>query len=128
MFVVEEETGGNGSLGLAIDKELRERYDSVLILECAGNKIYPANRGAVWFWCRTTLNPAIGPTGLKAQPSPLESMIYSILEMQREGDTIKDESNHPMFPHKPVQTCNGILGPFGEHPSRICGKYLLIQD
>ena len=48
-------------------------------------------------------------------------MIFSILEMQQEGDTIKEESNHPLFPHKPVQTCNGILGPFGEHPSRICG-------
>jgi hypothetical protein len=47
--------------------------------------------------------------------------MFSILEMQQEGDLIKEESNHPLFPHKPVQTCNGILGPFGEHPSRICG-------
>jgi acetylornithine deacetylase/succinyl-diaminopimelate desuccinylase-like protein len=42
--------------------------------------------------------------------------------MQKEGEAIKSESDHPLFPHKPVQTCNGILGPFGEHPSRICGR------
>jgi acetylornithine deacetylase/succinyl-diaminopimelate desuccinylase-like protein len=121
MFVVEEETGGNGSLDLVIDTELKKRYDSVLIMECAGNKIYPANRGAVWFWCSTTVNPVTRPTSGGYKPFPLESMIYSVLEMQQEGDLIKKESNHPMFPHKPVQTCNGILGPFGEHPSRICG-------
>jgi acetylornithine deacetylase/succinyl-diaminopimelate desuccinylase-like protein len=57
----------------------------------------------------------------KSGPSPLESMLFSILEMQQEGDAIKAESDHPLFPHRPVQTCNGILGPFGEHPSRICG-------
>jgi acetylornithine deacetylase/succinyl-diaminopimelate desuccinylase-like protein len=126
MFVVEEETGGNGSLDLAIDGELKKRYDSVMIMECAGNKIYPANRGAVWFWCSTTVNPGTRPTSGGYKPFPLESLIFSVLEMQQEGDKIKEESSHPMFPHKPVQTCNGILGPFGEHPSRICG-YVAFQ-
>jgi acetylornithine deacetylase/succinyl-diaminopimelate desuccinylase-like protein len=120
MFVVEEESGGNGTLDLAVDKELKKRYDSVLVMECAGNKVYPANRGAVWFRCQAAVNEQrLTPGGQK--PSPLESMVFSILEMQREGDAIKEESEHPLFPHKPVQTCNGILGPFGEHPSRICG-------
>jgi acetylornithine deacetylase/succinyl-diaminopimelate desuccinylase-like protein len=121
MFVVEEETGGNGSLDLALDKELKKRYDSILVMECAGNKVYPANRGAVWFWCKVAVNNRTVPAVESLKPSPLESMIFSILEMQHEGDVIKEESNHPLFPHKPVQTCNGMLGPFGEHPSRICG-------
>ena len=56
MFVVEEETGGNGSLSLALDKELKKRYDSLLVLESAGNNVYPANRGAVWFKCELKLN------------------------------------------------------------------------
>ena len=56
MFVVEEESGGNGSLDLAVDKELKKRYDSVLVMECAGNKVYPANRGAVWFCCQVAVN------------------------------------------------------------------------
>src|SRR5205814_6962042 len=25
-------------------------------------------------------------------------------------------------PQRPVQTCHGIIGPYGEHPSRICGE------
>jgi acetylornithine deacetylase/succinyl-diaminopimelate desuccinylase-like protein len=121
MFVVEEETGGNGSLDLAIDKELKERYDSVLVLECAGNKIYPANRGAIWFRCKV-MQPANKPAFPSNRvPSPFGGMIFGILEMQEEGDKIKAESNHPLFPHRPVQTCFGMLGPFGEHPSRICG-------
>jgi acetylornithine deacetylase/succinyl-diaminopimelate desuccinylase-like protein len=121
MFVVEEESGGNGSLDLAIDKELKKRVDSVLVMECAGNKVYPANRGAVWFSCQVAVNDKMKTSGKPQKSSPLESMIFSILEIQQEGDTIKEESDHPLFPHKPVQTCNGILGPFGEHPSRICG-------
>jgi len=120
MFVTEEETGGNGSLDLALDRVLKKRYDSVLVLECAGNKVYPANRGAVWFKCCISLAKE-NDRYSKPEPSPLESMVFSILEMQLEGDRIREESNHPLFPHKPVQTCNGILGPFGEHPSRICG-------
>jgi len=156
MFVAEEETGGNGSLALALDKELKKRYDSLLVLEAAGNNIYPANRGAVWFKCELKLDsrslnsasatPARPTTadrrarGDEACPargeacpakggvkqgnglSLLEGMIFAVLRMQDEGDKIKAESNHPLFIHRPVQTCNGILGPFGEHPSRICGK------
>jgi acetylornithine deacetylase/succinyl-diaminopimelate desuccinylase-like protein len=121
MFVVEEESGGNGSLDLAVDKELKTRYDSVLVMECAGNKVYPANRGAVWFSCQVAVNSEMATSLKYLKPSPLESMIFSVLEMQQEGNTIKEESDHPLFPHKPVQMCNGILGPFGEHPSRICG-------
>ena len=69
MFVVEEETGGNGSLALAIDKELKKRYDSLLVLEAAGNNIYPANRGAVWFKCGLKLNSrSLNPAS--ATPAP----------------------------------------------------------
>jgi acetylornithine deacetylase/succinyl-diaminopimelate desuccinylase-like protein len=120
MFVVEEESGGNGSLDLAVDKDLKKRYDSVLVMECAGNKVYPANRGAVWFRCEVALKEGVAVSPKQTGPSPIEGMIFSILEMQQEGDAIKEESDHPLFPHRPVQTCNGILGPFGEHPSRIC--------
>jgi len=35
MFVIEEEMGGNGSLSLAIDRDLKQRYGSLLILENA---------------------------------------------------------------------------------------------
>jgi acetylornithine deacetylase/succinyl-diaminopimelate desuccinylase-like protein len=113
MFVVEEETGGNGSLSLATDQELKKLYDSILVGECAGLKIYPANRGAVWY--KAELKP---PSGVSA----FEMSAFVIEEMEREGAAIRSESRHKLFPQRPVQTCHGIIGPFGEHPSRICGE------
>ncbi len=113
MFVVEEETGGNGSLSLAIDRELKRLYDSIVVGECAGLKIYPANRGAVWY--KAELKP---PQGVSA----FEMSAFVIEEMEKEGAAIRAESRHKLFPQRPVQTCHGIIGPFGEHPSRICGE------
>ena len=113
MFVVEEETGGNGSLSLATDRELKKVYDSILVGECAGLKIYPANRGAVWY--KAELKP---PRDVSA----FEMSTFVIEEMEKEGAAIRAESRHKLFPQRPVQTCHGIIGPFGEHPSRICGE------
>ncbi len=113
MFVVEEETGGNGSLSLAVDRDLKSLYDTVLVSECTGLKIYPANRGAVWY--RATLQ---APRGVSA----FEMFAFINEEMEKEGASIRTESRHALFPQRPVQTCHGIIGPFGEHPSRICGE------
>ena len=112
MLVVEEETGGNGSLSLAIDRDLKQLYDSIVVCECTGLKFHPANRGAVWY--RADLRP---PEGVSA----LEMFAFINEEMEKEGAAIRAESRHPLFPQRPVQTCHGIIGPFGEHPSRICG-------
>jgi acetylornithine deacetylase/succinyl-diaminopimelate desuccinylase-like protein len=112
MFVVEEETGGNGSLSLAIDRELKSSYESVLVSECTGLKFHPANRGAVWY--RAEIKP---PAGVCV----LELFAYINEELEKEGAALRAESRHPLFPTRPVQTCHGIIGLFGEHPSRICG-------
>lgn len=113
MFVVEEETGGNGSLSLATDRELKALYDSVLVSECTGLRIHPANRGAVWY--RAEVRP---PDGVSA----FEMFAFINEEMEKEGAAIRAESRHALFPQRPVQTCHGMIGPFGEHPSRICGR------
>jgi acetylornithine deacetylase/succinyl-diaminopimelate desuccinylase-like protein len=113
MLVVEEETGGNGSLSLALDRDLKRLYDSILVCECTGLKFYPANRGAVWY--RAELK---APKGV----SPFEMFAFINEEMEKEGAAIRAESRHPLFPQRPVQTCHGVIGPFGEHPSRICGE------
>lgn len=112
MFVVEEETGGNGSLSLAVDRELKELYDSVLVLEITDNKLHPANRGAVWYRAELAL-PGV---------SLFEMSAFIYEEMEKEGRVIRAESRHALFPQRPVQTCHGIIGPYGEHPSRICGE------
>ncbi len=113
MFVIEEETGGNGSLSLATDRELKSLYDSILVAECCGLSFHPANRGAVWYRAELCL-----PDGV----SSLETFAFINEEMEKEGAAIRAESRHDLFPQRPVQTCHGILGPFGEHPSRICGE------
>jgi acetylornithine deacetylase/succinyl-diaminopimelate desuccinylase-like protein len=112
MFVIEEEPGGNGSLSLAVDRELKSLYDSMLVVECTGNRIHPANRGAVWYQAQLTL----------AGASCFEMFAFVNEEMEREGRAIKAESRHPLFPQRPVQTCHGVIGHVGEHPSRICGE------
>jgi acetylornithine deacetylase/succinyl-diaminopimelate desuccinylase-like protein len=113
MLVVEEETGGNGSLSLAVDRDLKKLYDSIVVCECTDLKFYPANRGAVWY--RADLKAAPGV-------SLFEMFAYVNEEMEKEGAAIRAESRHKLFPQRPVQTCHGIIGPFGEHPSRICGE------
>jgi metal-dependent amidase/aminoacylase/carboxypeptidase family protein len=42
-----------------------------------------------------------------------------VLALEAEGAALKAESDHPLFPHRPVQTCHGILGPWGKHPSAV---------
>jgi hypothetical protein len=103
-----------------MDRELKARYDSILVLECTGNRLHPANRGAVFIKCEGRLADAsdLGP----ATPSLLEAFALAILALLDEGEAIRQESDHPLFPHRPVQTCTGILGPFGVHPSAICGE------
>ncbi|MBI5686766.1 MAG: M20/M25/M40 family metallo-hydrolase [Verrucomicrobia bacterium] len=112
MAVVEEETGGNGSLSLALDRELKKLYDSMIVLEITNLKLHPANRGAVWY--RADLKKVEGA-------SLFEMAAFVNEEMEKEGAAIRAESRHDLFPQRPVQTCHGIIGSFGEHPSRICG-------
>ncbi|MCK5802345.1 MAG: M20/M25/M40 family metallo-hydrolase [Lentisphaeria bacterium] len=112
MFVIEEETGGNGSLSLALDRELKQLFNSILVLECTGNEVHPANRGAIWY--RADLHCE----GVNL----FELFAYVIEQFEQEGRAIKAESRHSLFPQRPVQTCHGIVGHYGEHPSRICGE------
>jgi acetylornithine deacetylase/succinyl-diaminopimelate desuccinylase-like protein len=113
MFVIEEETGGNGSLSLATDRDLKRSYDSVMVCECTDLKTHPANRGAVWY--KAELRGV--ETG-----SSVEMFSFINEELEKEGAAIRAESRHNLFPQRPVQTCHGIIGPYGEHPSRICGE------
>ena len=119
MFVIDEEIGGNGSLSLAVDRELRKWYDSMLVIETCGLKIHPANRGAVWY--RAEFRGEAAGTQ-DATTSVFEMAAFVIEELEKEGAAIRSESRHPLFPQRPVQTNHGMIGPFGEMPSRICGE------
>ena len=51
-----------------------------------------------------------------------------ILALEDEGRAIKSESDHPLFPHRPVQTNHGMIGPFGSAPSRVNDRVELEVD
>jgi len=117
MFVIDEETGGNGSLSMAIDRDLCSEIDTLVVVESFGHEIYPANRGAVWYKIETKA---------EENPKPLLFMARIIKALEQMGRTLRKNSEHSLFPDKPVQTCQGILGAFGSHPSMICSELRLI--
>jgi acetylornithine deacetylase/succinyl-diaminopimelate desuccinylase-like protein len=112
MFVIDEETGGNGSLSLALDRELKKLYDTLVVLECCDQQIFAGNRGGLWYKVEIERD--------EISDSILLAMDI-VQELEKEGASIKKESDHPLFPQRPIHTSHGIFGPFGEHPSYICG-------
>lgn len=129
MFAIDEEMGGNGSLALALDERLGERYGTMVVLECCDGRVHPGGRGAVWYQVEIP-NPGYGtrdasppePAAYLRLYNPVVLALEIIREMDREGAAIRAESDHPLFPQSPVQTSPGILGPFGEHPARVCSS------
>ncbi|MBM3240368.1 M20/M25/M40 family metallo-hydrolase [Candidatus Poribacteria bacterium] len=110
-FVIDEEPGGNGSLSLAIDQSFKDSTD-IIVFEITNNKAHPANRGALWY--KIELAGAFDD-----KINVAEMQAYVVLALEAEGRSIKSESNHPLFPTRPVQTCQGILGSYGKHPSAV---------
>ncbi len=117
MFVIDEETGGNGSLSLSLDKELVENIGTMIVLEPTNQQIHPANRGAIWYKVVVSIEDAT---------HAIKLMLRVVLAFEEAGRNIKEESDHKLFPERPVQTCQGIFGPYGEHPSRVCDEFELI--
>lgn len=109
-YVIEEEPGGNGSLSLAIQDP--HPYDVILVCEATELKIHPGNRGAVWY--KADIN-----CGAQKRLNPVELAAFVVLALEDEGAQIKKESDHPLFPTRPVQTNHGIIGPYGSHPSAV---------
>jgi acetylornithine deacetylase/succinyl-diaminopimelate desuccinylase-like protein len=110
-FVIDEEPGGNGSLSLAIDQSFKDTKD-ILVFEITGNRAHPANRGALWY--KIELDGSIND-----RINIAEMQAYIVLALEAEGRSIKSESDHPLFPTRPVQTCQGVLGSYGQHPSAV---------
>jgi acetylornithine deacetylase/succinyl-diaminopimelate desuccinylase-like protein len=111
MFVIDEESGGNGSLALAKDARISRLYDAIVISESTQGQIHTANRGAVWY-------------KVDFGDESAESTMFAlkvVTAFEKAGKALRHASNHPQFPSRPVQTCQGILGKYGEHPSGICG-------
>jgi ribosome-binding factor A len=113
-FVIDEETGGNGSLSLAVQDPFL--FDGIVVCEPTRLRIHTANRGAVWYRAELTAPPE----------RRAELAAHIVLALEDEGRAIKAESDHPQFPGRPVQTNHGVLGPFGDAPCTVNGRIDLI--
>ncbi|MBN1419908.1 MAG: M20/M25/M40 family metallo-hydrolase [Planctomycetes bacterium] len=106
-FVIDEETGGNGSLALAGS----ESGADAVMLEPTRLVPHDAGRGAVWYQVRLARRDG------RLALAHLAARV--ILALEEEGARIKAESRHPLFRPENVQTCQGVLGPYGVHPSAV---------
>jgi acetylornithine deacetylase/succinyl-diaminopimelate desuccinylase-like protein len=112
LFVIDEESGGNGAL--AALNHLKAANSPVIVLEPTGLRPHPANRGALWF----KLELSAGDK--KSQDVLLMAAAHIVRAISDTGKNIKSLSKHPLFSEDDVQTCFGILGEYGKHPSSAC--------
>ena len=119
--VIDEETGGNGTLSL-----LANGYtaDAVIVGECTGNVICPANRGAVWFQLTTTgVSTHMGEIDKGVSAIEKANQAIEILR-QYERYLIENFMNHHYFlnlPNRPIQLCVGMINA-GVWPSMVPDK------
>ncbi|MFQ6047925.1 MAG: M20/M25/M40 family metallo-hydrolase [Phycisphaerae bacterium] len=109
-FVIDEETGGNGTLSLV--RSGRWAGYEVVVAEATSTVPHPANRGAVWYCCQ------LRSSG-QPQARPLEMMPFVVTRLEQLGQQIRTESNHPLFGPEHVQTNHGVMGCYGKHPSAV---------
>ncbi len=106
-FVIEEETGGNGSLSADTD----ERFAGWETIVCEATELipHPANRGAMWFKLEMQTD----------ETNTLDIIPFVILELTAEGRKLREETNLDLFPKEYVQVNLGTLNSFGRHPSAV---------
>lgn len=115
-FVIEEETGGNGTLSASLDERFAG-YEAI-VCECTGSTPHPANRGAMWF------KLVLDTQGTDADVHA--ALPFVLVRLAREGQKLREETDQPLFPKDYVQVNFGTLNSFGEHPSAI-NDYLAFQ-
>lgn len=118
--VIEEEVGGNGALAL-----IRQGYkaDGAVVLEPSGLKIYPANRGAVWFKL-DVFGKSVHMGRITEGVSAIEKMCLLVRRMKDyEKKLIAESKGVPLFEKfkQPVQVNFGTIKG-GGWPSMVCGE------
>jgi acetylornithine deacetylase len=119
--VIDEETGGNGTLSLLVDGYTS---DAAIIGECTDNSICPSNRGAVWFQLKTTgISTHMGE--IENGISAIEKAVQAInILKEYERYLIENFMDHPYFrglKHRPIQLCVGMIRS-GVWPSMVPDK------
>ena len=122
-MVIEEETGGNGSLA-----RIRQgsTADGVVVLEPTDLVIHPANRGAIWFRFEFEGRPA--HMGRKEEGINAIDLARETIDILYgyEQELIRDKDSQPLFAHYklPSQVNIGILQA-GEFPSIVAGSAVM---
>jgi len=116
-FVIDEETGGNGSLSLVVDPPYADIRD-VVVCEITDNNVHPANRGALWYEVN------VNGSGYDIDTVDLGFRIVMALEkngleMIEETRQAIDDGDYTLFKVEHEQTCQGVFGVFGEHASTV---------
>ncbi|MBI2841902.1 MAG: ArgE/DapE family deacylase [Armatimonadetes bacterium] len=119
-FVIEEETGGNGSLSLI---RQGNRADAAVVLEPTNLKVCPANRGALWYKL-SVAGKSVHMGKYYEGVSAIERMVELIGILQDyEKKLVEESRGNPLFPDdpSPVKVNIGqIQG--GDWPSTVPGE------
>ncbi|MDO8586404.1 MAG: ArgE/DapE family deacylase [Armatimonadota bacterium] len=121
--VIEEETGGNGSLSLIRQGQIA---DAAVVLEPSNLHVCPANRGAVWYRLAVEGKPVHMAKYYDGVNAVYE--MTSVLTILREYEArLRDESRgQPLFPDDPspvVVNLGTIKG--GEWPATVAGDCVI---
>lgn len=119
LFVIDEESGGNGTLS-ALNHFEGDDDTRVVVLEPTNLIPFTANRGAIWFKLK------ISSRKKKSREDLFIAAAHIIKAISAAGKQIRSESNHPLFNSDDVQTCFGILDEYGKHPSSACTDFDII--
>jgi len=119
-FVIEEESGGNGALSAIMDGM---PADGVVVIEPTGLRVYPANRGAVWF--KLTVEGKSTHMGRWREGVNAVDEMMGLIQILREYERklIAESDGDSLFPD-PAANVKVNVGTIqgGEWPSMVPGK------
>lgn len=121
LFSIDEEMGGNGTLGAVSSLPDLDRAH-IVVMEPSSSTPYPANRGALWF-----------SANVEQQKPGSQNIFWGVFKevalcLAKTGLELQKNSSHALFSERDVQTCFGLAGPFGHHPSSACNHVELYWD
>ena len=122
-FVIEEEIGGNGALGIIL---AGRRADAALVVEGTDLQVHPANRGAIWYRIRIegkSVHMGRIREGISAHDKAME-----VIEILRryERRLMAESKGVPLFERyqQPVQVNVGVVRA-GDWPATVPGECLI---
>lgn len=122
-FVIEEEVGGNGALGMILSGH---RGDAALVMEGTDLQIHPANRGAIWYRVRIIGKSA--HMGRIREGISAHDKAMQVIEILRryEQRLLAESKGLPLFARyeQPVQVNVGIVRA-GDWPSTVPGECVI---